>query len=182
MVSYSLDVLASGAEANAIRYHSRRPLSPVVKTHLRNYQAKIQDLQIGLYTDPGSPEVLPRIFCGLQRLDLYLNGSESIILLFNNIEAVGANLKSLSLTAESYEDINGPLDAWAMGEENDFTHFTPKLEELTLFNFAFDDVFEGLSLIVDFHRLVRLKLLGSYGGAQDFLNIWPTEPRVKSLT
>ena len=173
MVSYYLDVLAFDVEADGTRYHSRRPLSPVVKTHLRNYQTKIQDLQIGLYTDPGSPEVLPRIFCGLRRLDLYLNGPDYnydswVTLLFDNIEAVGANLKSLSLTAEEAEDVNGPLNAWAMGEQNDLTRFTPKLEELTLFNFTFEDIFEGLSLIIDFHRLVRLKLLGSYGGAQDF--------------
>lgn len=65
MVSYYLSVLALDMEADAIRYHSRRPLPPVVRNHLRHYQTKIQDLRIRLYTDPGFPKVLPRIFCDL---------------------------------------------------------------------------------------------------------------------
>ncbi|CAN9167774.1 unnamed protein product [Alternaria alternata] len=49
------------------------------------------DLQISFYTDPKTPEQLPRIFGGLQRLDLYLTKSTNIALLFDNMEAVGAN-------------------------------------------------------------------------------------------
>lgn len=54
-----------------------------------------------------------------------------------------------------------------MGVENDYTQFTPKLEELTLFSFAFTHAFVPLSMIINFHRLVRLQLLGSSGGSQD---------------
>jgi hypothetical protein len=59
----------------------------------------MKELQISLYTDPKTPEQLPRIFCGLQRLDVYLTETTNIPLLFDNIEAVGANLRRLSLTA-----------------------------------------------------------------------------------
>ncbi|KAI4941529.1 hypothetical protein J4E91_010705 [Alternaria rosae] len=54
-----------------------------------------------------------------------------------------------------------------MGVENDYTQFTPKLEELMLTSFAFTHAFVPLSMIINFHRLVRLQLLGSSGGSQD---------------
>ncbi|KAI4643233.1 uncharacterized protein J4E78_009959 [Alternaria triticimaculans] len=162
MVTFDVD-------ADEIRYHSRRPLSAVVRNHLRHYQTKIQDLRIGLYTDPGSPDVLPQILCGLQRLDLYVDNSTSLILLYMNIEAVGANLKSLSLTAANSMDISTELDAWAMGEENEYTQCTPKLEEFTLSNFIYDNAYEQFSIIVNYHQLVRLGLFGNSGGTHYFL-------------
>jgi len=89
--------------------------------------------------------------------------------LYENIEAMGANLKSLSLTAPNPVDIGMELDAWSMGEENEYTQCTPKLEEFRLSNFDYSNAFEQFSIIVNFHQLVRLELLGNAGGAQYFL-------------
>ncbi|CAN9467475.1 unnamed protein product [Alternaria alternata] len=117
------------------------------------------DLQISFYTDPKTPEQLPRIFGGLQRLDLYLTESTNIALLFDNMEAVGANLKRLSLTAAVPQTTENQLYAWAMGGQNDLTRYTPQLEELRLSKMDFSDTFEQLSRIIDFHQLIRLELL-----------------------
>ncbi|CAN9182387.1 unnamed protein product [Alternaria alternata] len=127
------------------------------------------DLQISFYTDPKTPEQLPRIFCGLQRLDLYLTESTNIALLFDNMEAVGANLKRLSLTAADPQTTENQLYAWAVGEQNDLTRYTPRLEELRLSKMDFSDTFEQLSRIIDFHRLIRLELLVESCGLHLFI-------------
>jgi hypothetical protein len=64
-----------------------------------------------LYTDPGSPTLLPQIFCGLQRLHLYLDESADIVIHFDNIKAVGVNLERLSLTTMIPGKIGTELDA-----------------------------------------------------------------------
>ncbi|CAN9474655.1 unnamed protein product [Alternaria alternata] len=130
---------------------------------------RLKDLQISFYTDPKTPEQLPRIFCGLQRLDLYLTESTNIALLFDNMEAVGANLKRLSLTAADPQTTENQLYAWAVGEQNDLTRYTPRLEELRLSKMDFSDTFEQLSRIIDFHRLIRLELLVESCGLHLFI-------------
>jgi hypothetical protein len=156
-------------KANTISYHSRRPLSSIVKAHLHNYQHRMKELQISLYTDPKTPEQLPRIFCGLQRLDVYLTETTNIALLFDNIEAVGANLRRLSLTAADPQTTETQLHFWAMCEHNNLIRYTPRLEELRLSKLDFSDTFEQLSRIIDFHRLVRLELLVESCGLHLFL-------------
>lgn len=140
-----------------------------MKAHLNGYQHRLKDLQISFYTDPKTPEQLPRIFCGLQRLDLYLTESTNIALLFDNMEAVGANLKRLSLTTADPQTTENQLYAWAMGEQNDLTRYTPRLEELRLSKMDFSDTFEQLSRIIDFHRLIRLELLVESCGLHLFI-------------
>jgi hypothetical protein len=156
-------------EIDETSFLSQRPLSRIVRAHLRNYQTKIRELRISLYTDPGSPTLLPRIFCGLQRLDLYLDRSADIVFLFDNIKAVGANLERVSLKTANPDKTNSELDAWAMGETNDFTHYVPRLEEVRLSGFEFTNTFSHLSRIVNFHQLVRLELPRSVGGTHHFL-------------
>ncbi|CAN9173664.1 unnamed protein product [Alternaria alternata] len=89
--TYSFLQIMHHVKLERLCYHSRRSLSPIVKAHLNEYQHRLKDLQISFYTDPKTPEQLPRIFGGLQRLDLYLTESTNIALLFDNMEAVGAN-------------------------------------------------------------------------------------------
>ncbi|KAG9187034.1 hypothetical protein G6011_10142 [Alternaria panax] len=111
--------------------------------------------------------MLPQGFCGLRRLDLYLEGSASIALLFDNIKAVGVNLERLSLTVAD-RHIAGS-SAWAMGETNDLTRYIPRLEELRLSGFEFSTLYQQLPQVANFNQLVRLELLASQGGAQHLL-------------
>jgi hypothetical protein len=83
---------------------------------------------------------------------------------------VGEKLERLSLTPMRFEHTTRQIDAWAMGETEDFTKYTPKLKELTLAAFDFEDLFESLSKIISFQNLTRLELLrGGPGGVQCFL-------------
>ncbi|CAN9150872.1 unnamed protein product [Alternaria alternata] len=95
--------------------------------------------------------------------------STNIALLFDNMEAVGANLKRLSLTAADPQTTENQLYAWAVGEQNDLTRYTPRLEELRLSKMDFSDTFEQLSRIIDFHRLIRLELLVESCGLHLFI-------------
>ncbi|RYO11924.1 hypothetical protein AA0111_g12701 [Alternaria arborescens] len=85
------------------------------------------------------------------------------------MEAVGANLKRLSLTTADPQTTENQLYAWAMGEQNDLTRYTPRLEELRLSKMDFSDTFEQLSRIIDFHRLIRLELLVESCGLHLFI-------------
>ncbi|KAI4637049.1 hypothetical protein J4E93_010715 [Alternaria ventricosa] len=156
-------------DVNLASYLSQRPVPQMVKSHLRNYQNNIQDLKISLYTDPGSFGKLPRVFCGLQRLDIYHNDQSDIIRLFENIESVGASLKRLSLTAANVGALNGQLDAWVDSEPGDLTRYTPMLEELRLANFVVLGTFGAFDRVIDFYKLSRLELLVDKGGNLDFV-------------